>query len=268
MRILQVSSATTVGGGEVHVLDLCQALLERGHEVHVAVRPGSPLVSRLASHSVMCHHLPLRNSLDIDSAWRLSRLIQHHRIDIIHGHVARDYLVCALAGRLAACGQLVLTRHHYLPIKGHWGYGKIFRRVGKIIAVSESVRRGLIASLDLQPDQVVTIPNWVNPNAYRELPDAQRARARFDLHQPLVVGMVGQITPAKGQEEFVRAASLIASSREDVAFLVAGEEPGKDYRFTEHLRRLARELAVGDIFTGSVTRITNFGAFVQLVPGR
>ena len=31
---------------------------------------------------------------------------------------------------------------------------------------------------------------------------------------------------------------------------------------------LTRELAVGDIFTGKVTRLTNFGAFVELVPGR
>ncbi len=31
---------------------------------------------------------------------------------------------------------------------------------------------------------------------------------------------------------------------------------------------LTRELAVGDIFTGRVTRLTNFGAFVELVPGR
>ncbi len=31
---------------------------------------------------------------------------------------------------------------------------------------------------------------------------------------------------------------------------------------------LTRELVVGDIFTGNITRITNFGAFVELVPGR
>ena len=31
---------------------------------------------------------------------------------------------------------------------------------------------------------------------------------------------------------------------------------------------LTRELVVGDIFTGRVTRLTNFGAFVELVPGR
>ena len=31
---------------------------------------------------------------------------------------------------------------------------------------------------------------------------------------------------------------------------------------------LTRELAVGDIFTGKVVRLTNFGAFIELVPGR
>ncbi len=31
---------------------------------------------------------------------------------------------------------------------------------------------------------------------------------------------------------------------------------------------LTRELAIGDIFTGKVVRLTNFGAFIELVPGR
>lgn len=267
MRILQVSSATTIGGGEVHVMDLCRALQQRGHDVHLAARPGSPLVERLGSGSITCHRLPLRNSLDVDSAWRLSRLIRHHQIDVIHGHVARDYLVCALARRLAGCSQLVLTRHHYLPIKGHWGYRKTLRSVGKIIAVSESVRRGLIASLNLPPDQVMTIPNWVNPDEYRELPDSQRARARFDVQQPLVVGMVGQMTPAKGQEEFIRAAALVASWRDDVVFLVAGEEEAGEGRFTESLRQLSCELAVSDRihFLGRVEDLPSLFAVLTML---
>ena len=31
---------------------------------------------------------------------------------------------------------------------------------------------------------------------------------------------------------------------------------------------LTRDLAIGDIFTGKVVRLTNFGAFVELVPGK
>ncbi|MBI3949101.1 MAG: glycosyltransferase family 4 protein [Acidobacteria bacterium] len=246
MKILQVSSATAIGGGEVHVIDLCQTLVQRGHEMHLAVRPQSPLVDRLASQPVTVHPLALRNSLDVGSARRIGHLIRHHQIDIIHGHVARDYLVCVMARKLAGRGKLVLTRHHYLPIKGTWGYRHMFGQVGKFIAVSEYVRSGLIASLKLPPNHVVTIPNWVNLERFQDLPDCQYARGRFGVKERFVVGMVGQITPAKGQEEFVRAAAHVASLRDDVLFLIAGEEQGRTRRFTEYLRRLAGELRLGE----------------------
>ena len=39
-------------------------------------------------------------------------------------------------------------------------------------------------------------------------------------------------------------------------------------RARDKVEILTRELAVGDIFTGKISRVTNFGAFVELVPGR
>ena len=36
----------------------------------------------------------------------------------------------------------------------------------------------------------------------------------------------------------------------------------------QRIENMTRDLEVGDIFTGKVVRITNFGAFVQLVPGK
>ena len=39
-------------------------------------------------------------------------------------------------------------------------------------------------------------------------------------------------------------------------------------RAREKIEMLTRELAIGDIFTGKVVRLTNFGAFVELAPGR
>jgi glycosyltransferase involved in cell wall biosynthesis len=267
MKILQVSSATTIGGGEVHVMDLCRALLERGHQVHLAVRPHSPLVDRLAPHPVAVHALPLRNSLDIASARRMSGIIEHHQIDLIHGHLARDYLVCAIAQRLAKRTQLVLTRHHYLPLKNNWGYRRVVRRVGKIIAVSECVRRGLIASLGLSPNQVVTIPNWINLDEYQAWPDGDRARAQFGVRRRYVIGMIGQITPAKGQQEFIRAAALIASSRDDVEFLIVGEEQNTDRPFAERLRRLTHELKLSDHvkFLGRVDDVSRLLAALTIL---
>lgn len=68
MRILQVCSASEMGGGEVHVADLVRGLTERGHAVYLAVRPDSPLRGPLAGVIASWHEMPLRNSLDLTSA--------------------------------------------------------------------------------------------------------------------------------------------------------------------------------------------------------
>ena len=67
MKILQLCSASEMGGGEVHVADLTRALARRGHELHLAVRPQSPLRDALKDAPVIWHEMPLKNSLDIYS---------------------------------------------------------------------------------------------------------------------------------------------------------------------------------------------------------
>src|SRR5262245_9872550 len=117
MKILQVCSASDIGGGEIHVADLVRGLASRGHAVHLAVRPDSPLRGLLAGVIASRHEMPLRNSLDLQSAREIARLVIEHGIDIVHAHVGRDYLVAALACKQVPRVRLVLTRHHYLPLK-------------------------------------------------------------------------------------------------------------------------------------------------------
>ncbi|HEX8089531.1 MAG TPA: glycosyltransferase family 1 protein, partial [Blastocatellia bacterium] len=63
MKILQICSATEMGGGEVHVADLVRGLAERGHALYLAVRPDSPLREPLAGVIASWHEMSLRNSL-------------------------------------------------------------------------------------------------------------------------------------------------------------------------------------------------------------
>jgi hypothetical protein len=82
MRILQVSSARNLGGGETHVIELVDKLRELGHEVIVAGRSAGPLKPDIA--------LPFLNSADFFSSVRLRRILKSERLDVVHGHVARD----------------------------------------------------------------------------------------------------------------------------------------------------------------------------------
>src|SRR4030095_16770643 len=109
-------SASEMGGGEVHVADLVRGLTARGDAIYLAVRPDSPLRSSLAGVIASWHEMPLRNSLDLQSARAIAGLVDTHGIDIVHAHMGRDYLGAALACKQTNRARLVLTRHHYLPL--------------------------------------------------------------------------------------------------------------------------------------------------------
>src|SRR5437868_1464168 len=159
MKILQICSASELGGGEVHVADLVHALASRGHAVYMAVRPNSPLRAPLAGVIASWHELPLKNSLDVYSSRAIADLIDRHGINIVHAHVGRDYLVAAMAYRRAQNCRLGLTRHHYLPLKNNPVYRWMLGKASAFIAVSDAVRNYLIDRLGHDHSRVEHIPN-------------------------------------------------------------------------------------------------------------
>lgn len=266
MKILQICSASEMGGGEVHVSDLVHALASRGHAIYLAVRPQSPLRAPLSGLIASWHEMPLRNSLDLQSVKSIANLINQHGIDIVHAHVGRDYLVAAMATRKAPRAKLVITRHHYLPLKKNPLYRWMLEDVSAVIAVSDSVRDSVIERVGLEPERVHTIPNWIDPARFQPV-DRDAARAMFQLRSNLTIACIGQIVPAKGQEEFIRAASRVAQMRSDVTFLVVGEETEEGHPFTQELKALTEKLGLRDRvrFLGFVSDVPTLLAAVDIV---
>ena len=219
MRILHVSSARQFGGGERHFVDLTNALVQRGHEVFAALIPESPLLpelQRIPDRNILA--LPLRNSLDIAGAFKLRRFAREHQIEIIHAHVGRDYPLAALAVGRAGKTRLVLTRHVMFPLSQLHKLTR--RRVSRVIAVSNGVADALKQQGVFQAVQIRVIHHGINPDRYRfEKDNRQRRR-----NQLLRVGMLGELSPNKGQPDFVRAAAIVAAQLEDVEFVIAGSD--------------------------------------------
>jgi glycosyltransferase involved in cell wall biosynthesis len=257
MKILQICSASEFGGGEVHVADLVRALASRGHAVYMVVRPNSPLRTPLAGVIASWHELPLKNSLDVYSSRAIADLIEKHGINIVHAHVGRDFLVAALACRRAANCKLVLTRHHYLPLKKNPVYRWLLGSAAAFIAVSETVRESLIERLALDPERVHVIPNWIDTSRFQPI-EREKARAMFQIKANLAVACIGQITPEKGQEEFIRAAGQVCRTRSDIEFLIAGEENSESQSFTRRLHQVAETMGIQD-------RV-RFMGFVEYIP--
>ncbi|MEW6131168.1 MAG: glycosyltransferase family 4 protein [Acidobacteriota bacterium] len=266
MRILQICSASEMGGGEVHVADLVRALASRGHAVYLAVRPNSPLREPLAGVIASWQELPLRNSLDVQSSKAIAELIIKNRIEIVHAHLGRDYFIAAMAARRAKNCKLVLTRHHYLPMKSNPIYRWMLENVSAFIAVSDSVKNSILERIAPAPEKVQVIPNWIDPTRFHTI-DREAARAMFQIRAPLSVACIGQLTPEKGQEEFVRAIGQISQRRSDVEYLIAGVEQEDGEPFTHRLKELAEFLGIaGRIrFMGYVHHIPELLAAVDVV---
>lgn len=239
MRVLQVSSARAFGGGERHLADLARGLQRRGHEVLVALREGSPLRERLSFLPEQnVYTLPLRNSIDVASARKLARIAREKTVDIIHAHVARDYPPAAFAARLAPASRFVITRHVLFPLsRAHW---LALSNVARVIAVSEPVALALLTQKIFYEDKIRVVENGV------DLARFGRVLAEAEPHphgRPFRVGIIGELSVIKGQEEFVRAAALIRNDFGGrVEFLIAGEDNSRGREYRARIERLVNEL--------------------------
>lgn len=246
MRILQVCSARTLGGGERHVAALANALTLRGHQVFMAVTHDSPVVAELASvplHNVIT--LRMRNAFDVPSALKLAKFVREHEIEIVHAHLARDYPLASLAVRRYA--QLVITRHVLFPLNRL--HKLTLARVTRVIAVSNAVASKLKSQRICSERRIEVIPNGIDLKRFTENQSDETTadvRTRLGVQRPFLVGAVGSMLPIKGHEDFVRAAAIIARQRSDVDFVIVGDDEARNRDHRRRIEQLITDLGIDD----------------------
>lgn len=242
MKVLQICSARQLGGGERHLADLANSLVQIGHRVFAAVAPGSPLKSELnllPEQNIL--ELPIRNSLDVFAAFKLAQMVREFEIDVIHAHVARDYLLAAAASMLSGNTPYVLTRHVLFPLNKF--HRLALRGASRVIAVSEAVAEGLREQNIFDPSKIVTIHNGIDLKKFSQNRVGMgRLAGDASTGKPYLVGMVGHIAPIKGQEDLLRAAAIIAAQRNDVEFVMVGEDKSKRAENRTALEDLIKQL--------------------------
>src|SRR2546421_1289377 len=243
MRILQVSSARHFGGGERHFVDLTNGLAERGHELFVALVPDSPLLSSLNNlPNQNVFQLPFTNALNIASVWSLAKFARENQIEIIHAHMGRDYPLVALTAGHARGATLVITRHVVFPL------GQIHkltrRRIARVIAVSEAVASALRRQNIFDEKRIRVVRNGIDLGRFN-FTDKNNER----VGAPLRVGMLGELSPVKGQTDFVRAAALIVQENPNVQFVIAGKDNSCDGNNRRELNELIKNCGLADRVT-------------------
>jgi glycosyltransferase involved in cell wall biosynthesis len=248
MRILHVSSARSYGGGERHFIDLTRGLAARGHEVFAAFRPTCEWKGRL--EYLPAEHLfkvSIRNSFGVLSAMRIADFVRENKIEIVHAHVARDYIPVSIAC-MTSKAKFVLTRHLMLPLKPFNRFA--LKNLSRAIAVSGGVE-GMLTKVF--PEHKVSVIH--NGIAVHTLNAEDRSALRNEFRtfhevpsDAVLIGTLGELKELKGQKEFVLAAAEVAKSHPETRFVVVGRDNSLDKKFRRELKRLAGVLGVGERF--------------------
>ncbi len=84
------------------------------------------------------------------------------------------------------------------------------------------------------------------------------------------VDKIGEVIGSGGQniKKISKETETVIDIREDGRVIVSGGDKGEINRAIKIINDMVREFAVGEEFDGKVVRLTSFGAFVELLPGR
>jgi glycosyltransferase involved in cell wall biosynthesis len=246
MRILQISSASSFGGGERYLVDLSNELQSRGHDLYAIVRPKSPLLDYLQLPADHIKQLPLRNALDAPSARALARFVKEHKIDVVHAHMARDYSLAAYAIRGNREAKLFVTRHVLFPLSRF--HRRTLSRVTKIIAVSSAVGRQLRSQQLVSDEKVVVIPNGINVDRFASsCTDFDRTDFLQRKNLPancLLISSIGELRTLKRHDDLIKAAAIVLRDFDNAHFVIAGVDTSPTEENLKELKDLAVELKV------------------------
>jgi glycosyltransferase involved in cell wall biosynthesis len=147
LRILQLyPKGDFFTGAAIQLRDLAAGLAARGHHVTVATPPSAHWTERCRGLGVEHVAISMKRPLDPRAAWRLSRLIRRQRIQVAHAHKGRARTLAILAGLMGGRTRLVLNRGVSFSVAGVRRIGYTSGRVDAIVAVCESIKRGLVAA--------------------------------------------------------------------------------------------------------------------------
>jgi L-malate glycosyltransferase len=250
--ILHLNTESGWRGGEAQTLRLAEGLLARGHGCVLVSQPGSALLARAGARGLKTIPIAMRGEIDLLAARRLARVIREEKVDLLHYHTAHAVTLGTLATLFSGRRPAVAARRVSFPL----GTPLLSRikytfRIDRVVAVSEAIRRRLIAQ-GLPEERVVAVHSGIDPGRFTG-GDRQRFRASIGQEAAgadigaFLVGTAGHLAAHKGIDIFLEAAAMVAVEVPSARFVIVGEGEREGA-----LRRLAERLGLGAkaIFAG------------------
>lgn len=267
--VLYLHSSDDLYGADMILLQLVTGLDRRRYRPIVVLPEDMKhvgLLSReLAAAGVEYYHLPIAilrrrdfSPMGIFSLLRrlavgtlaVRRLARRYHDPLLHG-----FTLAVIAAPMAAFWlRLPLLMHaHEILLRPRFLrrflHALAARSALKVLCVSDAVRKNILEDESWSQKKVIVIHNGISAPPEETL---TRAELRRDLGVPEeipLVGMVGRVSAWKGQEVFVRTASILRRQGVPCHFVAIGGVFDGETKHMDRLRAVVEESQVGNTLT-------------------
>lgn len=230
LTVIHLVEDMKTGGAERVIADIAEGLDSEKYDVRVwCIARGGNTADELAEKGIEVKILGISSYHNPLKILRLKRLLTEAGPDIVHTH---GYFASVI-GRLSAkkAGIPIIFAHVHST---YWDYKKrhilmerkLSRFTHKIICCSRAVENFVKDIEKVGDGKTLVIYNGVDEERFYPMEDAPSIRTELGIDEKaLVVGTVSSLTPHKGHEYLIQAASLVKEELPSAKFLIVGDGP-------------------------------------------
>lgn len=224
--VLYCHHYTQISGGETSLLELFRHLDRGRFRPLLAAPPEGPFpdaARELGVEVVPAAYGPLRR-LDMmaRTVARLRRVARARAVSLLHANGPLTNIPAAIAGRLAGVPAVWHARNLIVPGEEIDLDRLLLPLASLLIANSDAIRERFRYGGKLSP-RTTTIINGVDVERFHPSVSGEEVRARFGAGPGAVLaGVVGRISPIKGQRTFIEAATRLIPRFPELRFLIVG----------------------------------------------
>jgi glycosyltransferase involved in cell wall biosynthesis len=251
-RVLYLITELDIGGAEQVLLSFLKNMDRYKYEPAVCCFSAGALAPEIQSLGIRLIDLKAENKFDLLALFRLWRILNEERFDIVHTHLFHANIAGRVLARLARVAVVVSTHHYAFSYNGAWGAWLdrlTCRLADRIIAVSRAARNFFLLHVDGKQERVELIYNGVDLDAFGSSLKADKSlRESLCLNNDFIVGCIGRFAEVKGQSYLLEAARALIEKGIPLKVLLVGSGPWEG-----RLKKICQELNIVSqvIFLGS-----------------
>lgn len=223
MNVLHINEQRGWRGGEQQASYLIRGLAQRGHNVLIAGRPGTPFIqSDHGAGSIAKIIAPFFSEFDLYTAAVIARAVRRHRVDIIHAHTSHAHTIACIARTIARRAKVVVSRRvDFAPRNTPFNRWK-YSLPDTFVAVSTCIAR-VMREFGIDESRLTVVHSGTDASRFNVKP-ISRAQLGVPDGGPLL-GCVAALVGHKDHVTLLDAMPLILRRLPELRLLLVGEGP-------------------------------------------